>query len=74
MRRSSALWLGLIFLLTAVSSACSPGPEGTPESTLIPVETEQPEVSPRRGLQANDPTSVELAGGEPTLVEFFAYW
>jgi hypothetical protein len=75
MRSNNALLLGLIFLLTAaVSSACSPQAEVTSTYTLPPAKTEKTELSPQRGLQATDPTSVELAAGKPTLVEFFAYW
>jgi hypothetical protein len=28
----------------------------------------------RPGLQATDPTTVNLASGKPTLLEFFAFW
>jgi hypothetical protein len=30
--------------------------------------------APRAGMEATDPSTVELAAGRPTLVEFFAYW
>jgi hypothetical protein len=47
-----------------------------------PTETAAPEdepviiepPSPRQGLSATDPTTVDLASGKPTLVEFFAFW
>jgi hypothetical protein len=29
---------------------------------------------PRTALEATDPSSVSLANGRPTLVEFFAFW
>lgn len=75
MRRTSTLWLGPILLLSAwVLAACSQEAEATPTSSPAPAETVQVDILPRRGLQATDPTSVELAAGEPTLVEFFAYW
>ena len=30
--------------------------------------------TPKSGLVATDPTTVNLASGEPKLVEFFAFW
>ena len=49
--------------------------------TTAPVETEPPTeeivVQPTsRGdeLEATDPTTVNIANGEPQLIEFFAFW
>lgn len=49
--------------------------------TTIPVETEPPTeevvIQPTsRGdeLEATDPTTVNIANGEPQLIEFFAFW
>lgn len=30
--------------------------------------------TPREGLEATDPSTVVLASGKPTFVEFFAFW
>jgi hypothetical protein len=59
-------------------------PAATPTS-LSPVQTAAPVETPvetpaaamptaRAGLEATDPTSVNLASGKPALVEFFAFW
>lgn len=44
----------------------------TPELALPPAAGPTPTVRP--GMEASDPTTVVLAGGDPTLVEFFAFW
>lgn len=44
----------------------------TPQTTLPPTAGPTPTVRP--GMEASDPTTVVLAGGDPTLVEFFAFW
>ncbi|MGD8731858.1 MAG: hypothetical protein PVH92_08260 [Anaerolineales bacterium] len=56
------------------------------EPTAVEPEEEAPAVdqeadpqvevkpTPRQGLVATDPTTVDLASGEPLLVEFFAFW
>jgi len=43
----------------------TPTPEPQPEEAI---------ATPRSELTATDPTSVTLASGKPTLVEFFAFW
>ncbi len=43
------------------------------ENTPLP-QVEEPRPTPRTGLAATDPISVNLASGKPTLVEFFAFW
>ncbi len=30
--------------------------------------------TPKQGLAATDPTTIDLASGKPMLVEFFAFW
>ena len=50
----------------------------SPEKPTI--DSAQPTVieplvpTPREGLEATDPSTVVLAAGKPTLVEFFAFW
>lgn len=63
--------------------------EQAPSSTPASSETDTPASTPtseaemenagptptlRVGLQATDPSMVDLAAGGPTLVEFFAFW
>lgn len=42
------------------------------EEVVAPPTSEPPVV--KTGLEATDPTTVVLASGKPTLVEFFAFW
>jgi hypothetical protein len=52
------------------------GGEGDqPEVAPTPAET-VPEATPFDlvQLRATDPTTVDLASGQPTLLEFFAFW
>jgi hypothetical protein len=57
-------------------------PEAIPtEAASLPdpvevVEDAAPGPTPtaRPGLEATDPTGVSLVSGDPTLVEFFAFW
>ena len=51
----------------------SPSPEIIDTPTLEP-EPEEPIATSRPDLTATDPTSVKLASGKPSLVEFFAFW
>jgi hypothetical protein len=48
------------------------------QAAAVPTEAPSAEVEPtptlRVGLEATDPGAVQLASGEPTLVEFFAFW
>ena len=48
----------------------------TIDSLTTPVIEPSPDVIPtaREGLEATDPSTVVLASGKPTLVEFFAFW
>ncbi len=50
-------------------------------STAIPTQSLQPTATPpasrkeiKAGLEASDPSTVQLASGEIQLVEFFAFW
>jgi hypothetical protein len=48
---------------------------GTPETTLLPLLTSlAPTPTIRPGMEATDPNTVSLSPGDPTLVEFFAFW
>jgi hypothetical protein len=40
---------------------------------LVPTQPELP-PTPRPDMAATNPSTVVLAAGEPTLVEFFAFW
>jgi hypothetical protein len=44
------------------------------QPTKTPLQTDTLPVLPKEELQATDPTTVSLASGKPTLVEFFAFW
>ncbi len=57
---------------TAVPSApATPVPAAAADS----VSTTAPTLRPvRTALEATDPTTVNLAIGRPTFVEFFAFW
>lgn len=51
-----------------------------PQPAATSTEATSPTVAPstpkpvRTELEATDPATVSLAGGQPTLVEFFAFW
>jgi hypothetical protein len=47
------------------ASEAYPGPE---------VRETEPAPPAKAGLEATDPSSVELASGGPQLIEFFAFW
>ena len=56
-------------------SATATRAAGTPETTLLPLLTSlAPTPTIRPGMEATDPNTVSLSTGEPTLVEFFAFW
>jgi len=85
----SVIVIGL-FVLTACSPGATadvpaspqqavPNPEltqvATPAATPSVPDTAAPELVPvKTALEASDPSSVQLASGEPQLVEFFAFW
>jgi hypothetical protein len=55
------------------------GATGTPEQapTQAPADAPaalEPTPTARAALEATDPTTVNLAAGKPTLLEFFAFW
>jgi hypothetical protein len=50
------------------ATALSPAPSATGQAQDMATPTA------RAGLEATDPTGVNLASGKPTLVEFFAFW
>jgi hypothetical protein len=53
-----------------------PAPIPTQPTTSQPVAP-TPTLAPpavKTGLEATDPNAVNLASGNPTLVEFFAFW
>jgi len=46
-----------------------------PEGTLLPLPISlAPTPTVRPGMEATDPNTVSLSPGDPTLVEFFAFW
>lgn len=53
-----------------------PTPTEEAAQALEPDEEAQEAVrpTPKQGLVATDPTTVDLASGGPKLVEFFAFW
>lgn len=63
---------------TAAPASSTPAETEVPDEPTAPPEpTEEglgpiPQGSPQ--LRASNPTTVQLAAGEPTLVEFFAFW
>lgn len=75
---------------SAPAEDASPTPEPAPveqQATQAPAATQALEEAtaedapvvdvrptPKQGLVATDPTTVELASGGPKLVEFFAFW
>ena len=61
---------------TSAPAEPEPAP-GEPPATLEVTESEMPEVAPTsRGddLHATDPATVNIAKGEPQLIEFFTFW
>jgi hypothetical protein len=49
--------------------------EAPPAESEAPVEEPAVVVTPRgNDLEATDPNTVNLASGEPQLIEFFAFW
>jgi len=57
-----------------VSPATTPA-ASTPEGTLRSLPTSlAPTPTIRPGMEATDPNTVSLSPGDPTLVEFFAFW
>jgi hypothetical protein len=63
---------------SATAALAAPAPTGPAAATsLAPTEpplAPQPSPTARPGLEATDPTTVVLAAGKPTFVEFFAFW
>lgn len=62
---------------TLPPSPTAPVPTAPEEPTSTPPPAAAPVATPTyRGnaLQATDPTTVNLASGMPTLLEFFAFW
>lgn len=55
-----------------IEPTAAPTEKPSPVPALPPTAGPTPTVRP--GMEATDPTTVVLASGEPTLVEFFAFW
>ena len=55
-----------------MEATAAPAEEPSPVPALPPTAGPTPTVRP--GMEATDPTTVVLASGEPTFVEFFAFW
>ncbi|OGO09171.1 MAG: hypothetical protein A2Z66_08695 [Chloroflexi bacterium RBG_13_66_10] len=51
-----------------------PATDGAPTSAPGDTPEADPSPTPRLSLEATDPTTVRLGAGDPTLVEFFAFW
>jgi hypothetical protein len=87
---ASRLWaavaLGVLLAACAPAAPIAPAPltATMAETGATPLEAGVALVTPelafaatptaRRGLEATDPTTVQLASGRPLLVEFFAFW
>jgi len=58
------------------SAALAEEPTAAPTEASSPTQELPAVVTPtaRAGLEATDPTTVDLAAGTPTLLEFFAFW
>ncbi len=54
------------------AQATVPIPYPVPQDSQSVVEIETPTI--KEGLVATNPALVNLASGEPTFVEFFAFW
>jgi len=67
-------WLLMLGLwATACQAAPSVAPAALPPTAqVVPAQPAAPTI--RTELAATDPTTVNLASGKPTLVEFFAFW
>jgi len=50
--------------------------EAAPAESMTPTEEPIVVIPTSRGneLEATDPTTVNIASGEPQLIEFFAFW
>jgi hypothetical protein len=81
--------IALVALSVLASSLSACGPAATPTAAQPPatqlapsasatqaVGVDPPAATPtaRAGLEASDPTTVNLTSGRPALVEFFAFW
>lgn len=76
MKRKMLVTLGLLVVMAV--TACAPSAEPPPPTEAVDsAPTEEPlPVATSRGndLAATDPGTVNLATGEPQLIEFFAFW
>jgi len=82
LKRSVFLTLGLlgVFLLSACAPT-TPAPSEVSDEAPVAIPTNAEEttiitIPTSRGdqLQATDPATVNIASGEPQLIEFFAFW
>ena len=79
LKRKTLLTLGLlgVVLLSACTPSASTAPPAAtgdiPETATLP-EIETAPTSRGSELQATDPATINLASGEPQLIEFFAFW
>ncbi len=58
----------------AAATVTEPQPTATTQPSAPTPSEAPPTPTLRPELQATDPTTVDLASGKPTLVEFFAFW
>ena len=69
---SKAARATLILVLVLFGAGCQPAPSPAPTIQVAPTQPAAPAI--RTELAATDPATVNLASGNPTLVEFFAFW
>lgn len=58
----------------ALAQVAEPTDQPVPESPDLAAPEPAAPIQVRTGLAATDPSTVDLASGTPTLVEFFAFW
>lgn len=75
--QKSRLFRFIIILIFILPAGCS-GEVISDISEYTDVQVESGQISirptPRSGLEATDPTTVNLASGQVQMVEFFAFW
>jgi hypothetical protein len=59
---------------TQITLEADSTPSITDVSPESPEETQPSQPVVKTGLEATDPSTVQLASGKPQLVEFFAFW
>jgi hypothetical protein len=67
-KRWKSIWklFGMVITVLGMTTACS--------TLTMEVETQDGQSGVRTQMEATDPATVNLAAGQPQLVEFFAFW